>query len=66
MSVHHQLYAGLQTTIQKWADGQCEKDTWPDFWMGEDTIQHMTNAAMAVLEACVESQAYAKREGYTS
>jgi len=58
------LQGTLEKAIQTWTDRQRETDDWPDFITGEHTIHMMTNAAIAVLFACAESQEYAKREGY--
>lgn len=57
-------YADLEDVIQKWADNACCENEWPDFITGDATIHHMTKEASQVLDACVESQTYALREGF--
>lgn len=58
------LMAKLEEKIQEWADDNCESDVWPpNVWTGEDTVLLMAKAASAVLDAVVNSQEYAIREG---
>lgn len=62
MNARH--YAALEAAIQTWADDACCEDGWPDLITGELTISHMAKAAANVIDACTESQTFAKREGF--
>lgn len=57
-------FAGLELAIQQWLDNWCESADWPDIIVGDETVELMATAARCVFDACEESQAYVKREGY--
>ena len=52
----------LRAAIQVWLDQEAEDGF--DFIVGDATVARMTDAAVAVWDACQESQQYAVREGY--
>lgn len=62
MNARH--YAELEAVIQQWADDACCESEWPDVIVGDFTVRHMAKAAAQVIDACAESQVYAKREGF--
>jgi hypothetical protein len=57
-----QHFASLEAKIQEWADTVSSADG-PSLYWGDRTVELMTSAAAAVVDACEESQAYALREG---
>lgn len=59
-------YADLEQRIQDWMDAWCEAEEWPEVIIGNETVANMATAARVVLDACVESQRYAKQEGYVT
>jgi hypothetical protein len=58
------LYANLEAAINEWMELECTGTDWPDVYVGQRTAEMMAKAAASVLDACEESQAHAKREGY--
>ena len=62
VAIHPKWYANLYAVIEKWVEDSADLCDWPTIWFGEDTVRHMTTAAMSVLVACEESQAVMKSE----
>ena len=56
--------ARLLNTIEQWVETECRKSDWEDVIWGRKTTRLMTDAAIAVFDAVVESQEYAIRQGY--
>lgn len=60
----NQQLEALEALINKWVDEHCQDPDWPDIIVGNKTVEHMAYAARSVFEACLESQNYARREGF--
>ena len=58
------LYLALYNKIEEWSNEMCENGDWPDIAWGEHATNLMTKAAVAVFDACQESQEHGLREGY--
>ncbi len=54
----------LRDVIQKWADEACNSDAWEQsgIYFGENTVDHMTDAAASVFDGICEAQRYERQQ----
>lgn len=54
------LKASLFEAIDNWMGSNIddENENWPDFWIHDELVEQMTDAAMIVLEASIKSSEF--------
>lgn len=62
--MNNRQFNDLRERIEQWTNEWCEDASWPDIIVGDKTVDLMAEAARNVFDACEESQAFMKREGY--